>query len=57
MASLTVDGKVIEAPAGAPLVAIPLVASTLHFVLEARFNRTLLQDVAQRPDLRMPKVA
>lgn len=42
---------------GAPLVAVPLVASTLHFILEARFNRALLQDVTQRPELRLPDVA
>jgi predicted metal-dependent phosphoesterase TrpH len=40
--------------AGIPLVTIPLVLSALHFVLEARFNQSLLQDISQRHDVRLP---
>jgi predicted metal-dependent phosphoesterase TrpH len=44
--------------AGAPLVVVPLVLSALHFVLEARFNRFLLNDIAQRPlGLHVPELA
>lgn len=42
---------------GAPLITVPLVLSALHFVLEARFNRSLLQDIAQVPALRLPEWA
>jgi predicted metal-dependent phosphoesterase TrpH len=42
---------------GFPLISIPLVLSALHFLLEARFNRELLNDITQRPDLRMPELA
>jgi hypothetical protein len=43
--------------AGAPFVVVPLVLSTLHFVLEARFNRFLLNDIAQQPALHVPELA
>jgi hypothetical protein len=42
---------------GSPLVTVPLVLSALHFVLEARFNRSLLHDITQEPALRMPELA
>lgn len=42
---------------GAPLVAIPLVLSALHFLLEARFNRSLVKDMARHPMLRVPELA
>jgi predicted metal-dependent phosphoesterase TrpH len=42
---------------GVPLVMVPLVLSVLHFVLEARFNRSLLRDISQRPALRVPEWA
>jgi hypothetical protein len=42
---------------GTPLVTVPLVLSAVHFVLEARFNRSLLQDIAQEPALRLPELA
>ena len=41
---------------GVPLVLLPLVASALHFVLEARFNRFLLDDIARQPGL-LPEIA
>ncbi len=34
---------------GLPLVALPLAAAYLHFVMEERFNRTLLYDLVRRP--------
>lgn len=34
---------------GLPLVAVPLAAAYLHFVMEERFNRTLLYDLVRRP--------
>jgi len=43
--------------AGVPLISIPLVLSAMHFVLEARFNRTLLKDMARYPMLRVPELA
>lgn len=43
--------------AGAPLVVVPIVLSALHFVLEARFNRSLLRDMARYPMLRVPELA
>jgi len=42
---------------GSPIVVIPLVISAVHFLLEARFNRVLLRDIAQQPELRMPEPA
>lgn len=42
---------------GLPLIGVPLAAAFGHFVLERRFNRDLLADVAQRPDLRLPELA
>jgi hypothetical protein len=42
---------------GSPLITVPLVLSTLHFVAEARFNRTLLKDVTSHPMLRVPELA
>jgi predicted metal-dependent phosphoesterase TrpH len=41
--------------AGLPLVTIPLVLSAMHFVLEARFNRSLLKDMARFRALRLPE--
>lgn len=41
--------------AGAPLVAIPLIVSALHFVLEARFNRYLLTDIVRHPAGLLPQ--
>ena len=41
---------------GCPLVSVPLVLSVLHFVLEARFNQTLLEDIVKRPGL-LPEAA
>lgn len=43
--------------AGAPLISVPLVLSALHFLLEARFNRSLLKDMARYPTLRVPELA
>lgn len=43
--------------AGVPLVSIPVVLAALHFVLEARFNRSLLRDMSRYPTLRVPEVA
>ena len=40
-----------------PLVCVPLVAALGHFVLEERFNRSLLFDLVKRPALRLPKAA
>lgn len=34
---------------GLPLIAFPLAAAYLHFVMEERFNRTLLYDLVRRP--------
>lgn len=34
---------------GLPLVALPLAGAYLHFVMEERFNRTLLYDLVRRP--------
>jgi predicted metal-dependent phosphoesterase TrpH len=42
---------------GVPLVSVPLVMASLHFVLEARFNRSLLKDMARFPALRVPELA
>jgi len=42
---------------GFPLIAVPLALSALHFALEVRFNRQLLTDITQRPDLRVPEMA
>ncbi len=43
--------------AGVPMVTIPLALSAMHFVLEARFNRSLLRDMARYPMLRVPELA
>jgi hypothetical protein len=42
---------------GAPLIGVPLVLSALHFLLEARFNRSLLRDMSKHPELRVPELA
>jgi hypothetical protein len=42
---------------GVPLVSVPLVMASLHVVLEARFNRALLKDMARFPTLRVPELA
>jgi predicted metal-dependent phosphoesterase TrpH len=42
---------------GLPLVALPLAAAIAHFVLEERFNRTLLFDLVKRPASRALEVA
>jgi predicted metal-dependent phosphoesterase TrpH len=42
---------------GLPLVALPLAAAIGHFVLEDRFNRSLLFDLVARPATRVPEVA
>lgn len=42
---------------GVPLVTVPLVLASLHFMLEARFNRSLLKDMARFPMLRVPELA
>lgn len=42
---------------GLPLVSVPLVLASLHFMLEARFNRSLLKDMARFPMLRVPELA
>lgn len=42
---------------GLPLIGVPLVAACCHFMLERRFNRTLLADVVQQRDLRLPEMA
>lgn len=34
---------------GLPLIALPLAGAFLHFVMEERFNRTLLYDLVRRP--------
>lgn len=42
----------IGALAGLPLVLVPLAMAVGHFVLEARFNQTLLVDLVARPSAR-----
>lgn len=42
---------------GLPLIAIPLGLAMAHFILERRFNRALLSDLAQRPRLGVPELA
>jgi len=42
---------------GLPLVCLPLAAALVHFILEERFNRTLLFDLVARPTHRLPEVA
>jgi predicted metal-dependent phosphoesterase TrpH len=42
---------------GAPLVAVPLVLAAGHFVLESRFNRSLLFDLVAQPARRVPELA
>jgi predicted metal-dependent phosphoesterase TrpH len=43
---------------GLPLVALPLAGALAHFILEERFNRSLLFDLVARPaSLRMPEAA
>ena len=42
---------------GLPLVCLPLAAALVHFLLEERFNRTLLFDLVARPAHRIPEVA
>ena len=42
---------------GLPLLAIPLAAAMVHFILEERFNRALLFDLVERPAARLPEVA
>jgi hypothetical protein len=42
---------------GLPLVAVPLAAAMAHFILEERFNRSLLFDLVKRPAIRLPEAA
>jgi predicted metal-dependent phosphoesterase TrpH len=42
---------------GLPLISLPLAAAALHFMLEERFNRSLLFDLVARPAVRTPEVA
>ena len=42
---------------GLPLVCLPLAGAFAHFVLEERFNRTLLFDLVARPAHRLPEAA
>lgn len=42
---------------GLPLVCLPLAAALVHFLLEERFNRTLLFDLVARPAHRLPEAA
>lgn len=42
---------------GLPLVCLPLAAALVHFILEERFNRSLLFDLVARPATRVPEVA
>ena len=43
---------------GLPLVSLPLAAAAVHFVLEERFNRSLLFDLVARPAVgRIPEIA
>jgi hypothetical protein len=45
------------ATASLPVVVIPLVSAFVHFLLEDRFNRQLLLDLASRPVLRAQGIA
>lgn len=42
---------------GMPLVGVPLTLAVLHFMLEARFNRSLLRDMGRHQTLRVPEWA
>lgn len=42
---------------GLPLVALPLVLSVVHFVLEERFNENLLFDLVAQPSSRLSELA
>jgi predicted metal-dependent phosphoesterase TrpH len=42
---------------GLPLIAVPLAAAMAHFILEERFNRSLLFDLVKRPAIRLPEAA
>jgi predicted metal-dependent phosphoesterase TrpH len=42
---------------GLPLVAVPLAAAMAHFILEERFNQSLLFDLVKRPAIRLPEAA
>lgn len=42
---------------GLPLICVPLAAALAHFILEDRFNRSLLFDLVARPATRVPEVA
>lgn len=42
---------------GAPLVVVPIVFSAMHFLLEARFNRSLLRDMSKHRVLLVPELA
>jgi hypothetical protein len=42
---------------GLPLVCLPLAGALVHFLLEERFNRTLLFDLVARPAHRLPEAA
>lgn len=42
---------------GLPLIAIPLASALVHFVLEDRFNRSLLFDLVKRPAIRYSEAA
>ena len=45
---------VLGAVLGLPLVSLPLAGALLHFIEEARFNRSLLFDLVARPALARP---
>jgi predicted metal-dependent phosphoesterase TrpH len=42
---------------GLPLMCVPLAAALAHFIMEERFNRSLLFDLVARPATRIPEVA
>ena len=42
---------------GMPLICLPLAAALAHFILEERFNRSLLFDLVARPAIRLPEGA
>jgi hypothetical protein len=40
---------------GLPLIAVPLALAAVHFVVEERFNQSLLFDLVRRPaSVRLP---
>ena len=42
---------------GLPLICVPLAAALAHFILEDRFNRSLLFDLVARPAVKLPEIA